>query len=171
MPSEPKKPGERNEYRLEYRPIRPYKFPPPAEDPPPIVRDRAEIPPNQPRKTSQTVGISPPVSQPVDTRPSTPRRRRRVTRPSAVTVGLVLMFMLLGGCGSSFTLIFWINASFVAQLMGMNMTVSGLIVSLGIMWGLAWFVVWYLGWLFDDITEYRVQVVQEGTARALAELD
>ena len=28
--------------------------------------------------------------------------------------------------------------------------------------------VWFLGWLFDAVTEYRVQIVAEGTARALA---
>lgn len=169
MSQEPKKPGERSEYRLEYRPIRPYKFPPQAEDPPPIVRDTAHIPQNHPQQAEQ-INI-PPQSVSRSARASSPRRRRRVARPLAVTVGLVLMFMLFGGCGSSFTVIFWINTSFIAQLLGMNVTVSWLILSLVVMWGLAWFIVWYLGWLFDDLTEYRVQVTQEGTARALAELD
>jgi hypothetical protein len=28
-----------------------------------------------------------------------------------------------------------------------------------------------LGWLFDELTEYKIQIIAEGTARALGELE
>jgi hypothetical protein len=46
-----------------------------------------------------------------------------------------------------------------------------LLVAVGLVGLVGWLIMVLLGWLFDELTEYKTQIIAEGTARALGELE
>jgi hypothetical protein len=159
-----RKPGERNEYRLEYRPVREYVLPERQPDPPPILPDGSPPPPR--------LAPSPPVTNQPIARPARPaRRRRRVQRPLAVSIGLFLLWGVWFMFWGLVVVGLWLNVSLITLVVGGSPSLLMLVFGLGVVGAVGWGVMLFLGWLFDELTEYRIQVIAEGTARALGELE
>ena len=156
MPDE-RKPGERNSYPLEYRPVRDYIPPEHQPDPPPIVVSPSAppAPSAPPKQTKQPIARA-------------PRRRRRVPRPFVVSVALGVFFAVWVMGGAGFTIL---GFSLWGLVMGNTPPLFVLLGGVGMIAGAGWLLMLLLGWLFDELTEYRVQIVAEGTARALGELE
>lgn len=169
MPDE-RKPGERNEYRLEYRPIKEYTLPERQPDPPPIITTTAQ-PTASARPPQPTLTPYPPPPNPrPENNTLTRRTRKRLKRPASIT----LAFLFLGaGAAVTFTAIWffvWANVQFFGALFGAS-PVAGiwfwvlLMVGWGIISGLTWFSLV----LFDDLLDVGVRMIHEGTARAMDE--
>jgi hypothetical protein len=115
--------------------------------------------------------MSPPEPPPIVlTKPKPRRFDRAVPRPWPVNIALLFIWLWLtvGGVGTCFSLTF--VGAMVGNLIGVApSTISAWAIISLLFWPIFNFLfVWFLGILFDSLTEYRTQIVAEGTARALA---
>lgn len=103
------------------------------------------------------------------------RTPKRVARPAAFNVALVLLFFMLscGGFGSCSFLAAFGGAISAAAGVPSAGAGAGSLFLVGIIFPplFSAVAVWFAAWLFDSWTEYHTDVVHEGTARALAELE
>jgi hypothetical protein len=65
----------------------------------------------------------------------------------------------------------WVNVSLIAFAFGLAPSPPMLLVAVGLVGLVGWLIMVLLGWLFDELTEYKIQIIAEGTARALGELE
>lgn len=158
-----KRPGERNEYRLEYRPIRPYIPPEKQPDPPPIVRDIDRVPLNYHTPPAQNESSQPQKPHRMERPANQPTRRpRRVRRPFSVNAALTLFFVFFLAVGAAPAGLLYVAFPEAVWL---------LLMGLGAWAFVGLLLTGFLSALFNELAEFIISLAREGTARALAEAD